>query len=286
VHHEAQHQELLLTDIKALFALNPLRPAYCTDSQGTPTPVSREERRAAPSEVWIVVPGGVQEIGYAGDGFCFDNERPRHAVVTSDARISARSVTNREFMEFIEDGGYRRVELWLSDAWKAVNERGWMAPLYWEKEDDAWWHYTLRGMAPVDPEEPVCHVSFYEADAYARWRGARLPNEAEWEVATAGAPVRGNFLESGALHPAPQRAVHRFGDVWTWTQSPYVPYPGNRPLAGSLGEYNGKFMVNQLVLRGGSCVSPAWHVRPTYRNFFYGPDRWQFTGLHLARDDD
>jgi ergothioneine biosynthesis protein EgtB len=280
LHHEQQHQELLLTDIKHLFAVNPLRPAYLA---GAAPPTG-----AAPAMAWVDFPGGVRHIGHDGDGFAFDNETPRHRAWVDDFRLASRPVTNGEYQEFMADGGYRRPELWLSDGWQALQARGWEAPLYWERTDDQWWYMTLNGMQPVAPGAPVCHVSLYEADAYARWRGARLPTEAEWETAATDRPEEGNFYESGALQPrAPSSPgpgpFQMFGDVWEWTQSPYAAYPGFKPLAGALGEYNGKFMCNQLVLRGGSCVTPAGHLRATYRNFFYPVDRWQFTGFRLAQ---
>lgn len=275
LHHEQQHQELLLTDVKHLYALNPLRPAY-----RAPLPAFTAAARPLG---WREFPGGIREIGWAGEGFAFDNETPRHRVFLEPFRLADRLVTNAEFMAFVDDRGYARAELWLSDGWRAVKERGWLAPSYWERSDGAWWHMTLAGMREVDPAEPVCHVSYYEADAYARWAGKRLPTEAEWETAASGAPGGGNFRESGRLHPAPAGAgTQLFGDVWEWTSSSYSPYPGFKPLSGALGEYNGKFMANQRVLRGGSCVTPGSHIRPTYRNFFYGPDRWQFMGIRLA----
>jgi ergothioneine biosynthesis protein EgtB len=276
LHHEQQHQELLLTDIKHLYALNPLRPAYraaLVDSGAAARPTG-----------WREFGGGIREIGWAGAGFAFDNETPRHRVFLEPFRLADRLVTNAEFMAFIADGGYARADLWLSDGWRAVKERGWQAPLYWERIDGAWWHMTLAGMREVDAAEPVCHVSYYEADAYARWAGRRLPTEAEWEVAAGdAAPRAGNFRESGRLHPAAAaEGTQLLGDVWEWTASSYSPYPGYKPLEGALGEYNGKFMANQFVLRGGSCVTPASHIRTSYRNFFYGPDRWQFMGIRLA----
>ncbi|MGH8683238.1 MAG: ergothioneine biosynthesis protein EgtB, partial [Burkholderiales bacterium] len=277
LHHEQQHQELLLTDLKYSFALNPLRPAY----QAGEGRVSAAEGVTAPG--WRECPEGVREIGWAGDGFAFDNERPRHRAFLERFRIADRLVTSGEYLAFIDAGGYSRPELWLSEGWKTARERGWAAPLYWERIDGAWWQMTLAGMRRVDEREPACHVSYYEADAFARWAGKRLPTEAEWETAAAGTRIAGNFRESGRLHPAPAAGgTQFFGDVWEWTSSSYSPYPGYRPLEGSLGEYNGKFMVNQYVLRGGSCVTPASHVRATYRNFFYGPDRWQFMGIRLA----
>jgi ergothioneine biosynthesis protein EgtB len=276
LHHEQQHQELLLTDLKYNFAFNPLRPAYQSDAVLSGPPGEARPLR------WIEFDAGIRLIGYDGRDFAFDNERPRHRVFLEPFRLADRRVTNAEYLAFIDDGGYARPDLWLSEGWKTVRDRGWVAPLYWERIDGDWWQMTLSGMRRVDPHEPVCHVSYYEADAYARWAGKRLPTEAEWETAAAGAPVEGNFRESGRLHPAPGPGAAFYGDVWEWTSSGYAPYPGFRPLEGSLGEYNGKFMANQYVLRGGSCVTPASHMRRTYRNFFYGPDRWQFMGIRLA----
>jgi ergothioneine biosynthesis protein EgtB len=279
LHHEQQHQELLMTDIKHIFSVNPLRPAYRQRPAERPagtgaSPGSRER------------PAGVYEIGHEGSGFAFDNEAPRHRVYVNSFRISDRPVTNGEYLEFMGAGGYRNPALWLSQGWQTVREHGWQAPLYWEPDGDSWSTMTLAGMQPVAPLEPVCHVSYFEADAYARWAGRRLPTEAELEIAARNEPIRGNFLDSGRLHPAPApdtgAPAQFFGDVWEWTQSAYAPYPGYRPAAGALGEYNGKFMCGQYVLRGGSCVTPAGHVRPTYRNFFYPADRWQFTGIRLA----
>ncbi|HET9579944.1 MAG TPA: ergothioneine biosynthesis protein EgtB [Usitatibacter sp.] len=283
LNHEEQHQELLLTDVKHLFSRNPLRPVY-----RKAWPLTTVDPR--PPE-WIAIAGGRHEIGHAGDAFHFDNEAPRHAVWLEDFALASRPVTHGEYLAFMEDGGYRRPELWLSLGWDLVVQRGWHAPLYWEKTDDEWQTFTLHGMAPIEPHTPVCHVSFFEADAYARWAGARLPTEAEWEVAAQGAPLEGNFLESGALHPlaardAPACGVpgQLFGDVWEWTRSDYGPYPGFRVAPGAVGEYNGKFMANQYVLRGGSCATPASHIRATYRNFFPADARWQFSGIRLARD--
>jgi ergothioneine biosynthesis protein EgtB len=278
--HEEQHQELLLTDVKHALWVQPLRPAYLA---GAPPPCG-----PAPRLSWMVRDGGAREVGAVGRGFAFDNERPRHRVLLQPHALASRLVTCGEWAEFIEAGGYSRPELWLSDGWEAATRSGWRAPLYWVEEGGLWWQFTLGGMRPLDESEPAAHVSYYEADAFARWAGARLPTEAEWEVAAEGSADDGNFADSGRLHPAAARAVEApaqlLGDVWEWTQSAYGPYPGFRPLPGALGEYNGKFMVNQLVLRGGSCVTPRGHVRPTYRNFFQPGARWQFSGLRLARD--
>jgi ergothioneine biosynthesis protein EgtB len=278
--HEEQHQELLLTDVKHGFSVQPLRPAYGSP----PAPAAG----GAPPLGWVGRDGGVRELGAAPRGFAFDNERPRHRVLLQAYALATRPVTCGEWLAFIEAGGYARPELWLSDGWAAVQRNGWQAPLYWREEGGAWWQFTLGGMRPLDEAEPVAHVSAYEADAYARFAGARLPTEAEWEVAAEAATPDGTFAEDGRLHPAAARAGEGFhqllGDVWEWTQSAYAPYPGFRPLAGALGEYNGKFMVNQLVLRGGSCATPRGHVRPSYRNFFPPEARWQFTGVRLARD--
>jgi len=283
IQHEQQHQELILTDLKHMLSCNPLKPAYQKNWPLT---------QIQPGEsLWVRVAGGERRIGHEGEGFSFDNETPRHTVWVHDFQIATHPVTNGNFIDFIQDGGYRRPELWLSAGWDAVATRGWDAPLYWERRDGLWHTFTLRGMAPVERNTPVCHVSFYEADAYARWASARLPTEAEWEVAAQGAPVDGNFLESGALHPLalrespPQGELAQiFGDVWEWTRSDYAPYPGFRPAPGAVGEYNGKFMVNQYVLRGGSCATPRSHIRASYRNFFPADARWQFSGVRLARD--
>ncbi|MFN8642344.1 MAG: ergothioneine biosynthesis protein EgtB [Candidatus Binatia bacterium] len=279
LHHEQQHQELLLTDAKHLLAGNPLAPAYAA----LPPPPAI----AARPLTWRSVDGGRREIGAGPDGFAFDNERPRHAVLVEPFALAGRPTTNAEYAAFVADGGYRRAELWLSDGWTAAQTQAWAAPLYWEPVGDEWTELTLGGRRRLDPHAPVCHVSLYEADAFATWAGARLPTEAEWEVAAAGSPVAGNLLDSGLLHPTASASdaelAQLYGDVWEWTRSAYAPYPGFRPLAGALGEYNGKFMCNQLVLRGGSCATPADHVRATYRNFFPPDARWQFTGIRLAR---
>lgn len=280
LNHEQQHQELIVTDLKYTLSRNPLRPAYRGDA-------AIPEDAIAPAAGWRDFPGGVRWIGHDGEGFAFDNEAPRHRVYVEDFALASHPITNAEFEQFIDDDGYNRPELWLSDGWAQISSRGWQAPLYWERVDGRWWTLTLGGFRPLSPGEPVCHVSYYEADAFARWAGARLPTEAEWEVAASGEAVRGNFLESGRLHPG--SAAHGtglaqcFGDVWEWTQSPYTPYPGMKPAAGALGEYNAKFMCNQMVLRGGSCATPGSHIRSTYRNFFPPEARWQFSGIRLAR---
>jgi ergothioneine biosynthesis protein EgtB len=282
--HEEQHQELLLTDVKHAFFSNPLRPAYAPAALPSRAPAAR-----APALAFVARKGGLVDIGAAAEGFAFDNERPRHRVLVEPHALATRPVTNGEWLAFMEDGGYRRPELWLSDGIAAVQQRGWQAPLYWEQREGTGWSvFTLAGPRPLDPAEPVAHVSYFEADAYARWAGARLPTEAEWEAAATGAREDGTFADDGRFHPAPAsegpglRQI--LGDVWEWTASSYAPYPGFRPLSGALGEYNGKFMVSQLTLRGGSCATPRGHVRPTYRNFFYPDARWQFTGARLARE--
>jgi ergothioneine biosynthesis protein EgtB len=281
LNHEQQHQELILTDIKYNLAVNPLRPAYHAVVPG--------RGAATPPLGWREDGGGLCGIGHAGDGFAFDNELPRHTVYLRPFRIGSRPVTNGEYLQFIEAGGYDTATLWLSEGWRTVQERAWQAPLYWERVDGQWWAQTLGGPLPIDPHAPVAHVSYFEADAYARWRGVRLPTEPEWEHAAAGAPVRGNLQERGVFHPLPATEpdgtlAQVFGDVWEWTQSAYAPYPGYRPAPGAVGEYNGKFMVSQMVLRGGSCVTPHSHIRASYRNFFPPDARWQFSGIRLADD--
>ena len=282
LHHEQQHQELILTDIKHVFFENPLRPVFCERSTPESAPVALAS--------WQSFPAGVCEIGYKGVGFHFDNEGPRHRQFTEAFQLMPRLVTNGDYLEFIEDGGYRRPEFWLSLGWYTVNEQHWEAPLYWEKRDGSWWVFTLAGMRELDKDEPVCHVSYFEADAFARWAKARLPNEFEWEVAAADLPYAGNFAENRRFHPQPlaetatrQPLAQMFGDVWEWTSSSYSPYPGYAPTVGALGEYNGKFMCNQYVLRGGSCATSQSHIRKTYRNFFPPNARWQFTGIRLAK---
>ena len=281
--HEQQHQELIVTDVKHMLSCNPTHPAYLPAWPLTPV-ASRDPQ-------WVAHPGGIVEAGARGDAFAFDNELPRHPTLLQPFAVSSHPVSHGEFAAFIDDGGYRRPELWLSLGWDTVVAQRWEAPLYWQRRDDSWWTYTLRGMAPIDPDAPVTHVSYFEADAFARWAGARLPTEFEWEAIAADRPIEGNFVESGALHPLAPRDRARpgipsqlYGDVWEWTQSSYAPYPGFRTPEGAIGEYNGKFMCNQYVLRGGSCATPRSHVRASYRNFFPPEARWQFSGLRLARD--
>jgi ergothioneine biosynthesis protein EgtB len=283
LHHEQQHQELLLTDLKYNFACNPLRPAYVT-------PDTRSCAQAPSALQWVSFPDGVSRIGQDGQGFAFDNESPQHRSFVEPFQLASRLITNREYLAFMADGGYERPELWLSMGWDTVQREGWKAPLYWEQQHGTWWMMTLAGMQPVQEAEPVCHVSYYEADAYARWADARLPTEVEWEVAAMPVPIRGNFVEQQAFHPIPMSPTDTavplaqlFGDVWEWTQSHYSPYPGYTASPGALGEYNGKFMANQFVLRGGSCATSISHIRPTYRNFFPADARWQFMGIRLAR---
>jgi len=286
LHHEQQHQELLLTDILHLFARNPLNPAFRSPE---PLEVGLDEK---PDNSWCSYDGGLVEIGFEGDGFAFDCEGPKHQTMLRPYKMARLAVTNADWLNFIDDGGYETSTLWLSDGWATVQERGWSAPLYWQKRDDEWWSMTLRGLQPVDRAAPVTHVSFYEADAYAQWAGKRLPSEAEWEIAAREYPIEGNFAGTGRLRPKPQRLasntqaslVGLYGDVWEWTQSPFAPYPGYKAAEGAVGEYNGKFMSGQYVLRGGSCATFDGHMRPTYRNFFHPDKRWQFSGLRLAQD--
>jgi ergothioneine biosynthesis protein EgtB len=279
IQHEQQHQELLLMDIKHVLSRNPLLPAYDALCPIPPTP--------AGAPTFTEFAGGVREIGHAGEGFRFDNELPRHPVYIEPFALADGPVTCGQWSAFIDDGGYRRPELWLSDGWATVQSERWEGPLYWSRIDGEWHEFTLGGPHTVAQGQPVCHVSYYEADAFARWAGLRLPTEAEWEVTAAGRPVEGHFLDQSRLHPTPvgDTPTGPFGDVWQWTSSAYSPYPGFKPAPGAVGEYNGKFMVNQYVLRGGSCVTPPGHLRATYRNFFPPAARWAFSGLRLARNN-
>jgi ergothioneine biosynthesis protein EgtB len=281
INHEQQHQELILTDLKNLLAGNPLHPVY-----REPIP----DCSAPPRLDWVTFPEGLSWIGHDGNGFAFDNECPRHRAFVHDFCLASRPVTNAEYLAFVEDSGYRRPELWLSDGWAAQQEKQWAAPLYWQQQGEEWLNMTLSGLRPLNPSEPACHISVYEADAFARWAGARLPTEEEWETAAASVSPAGHFLESGRCHPAAGTApddrgplFQLFGDIWQWTASPYGGYPGYQPPVGPLGEYNGKFMCNQMVLRGASCATPRSHCRRTYRNFFPPEARWQFSGVRLAK---
>jgi ergothioneine biosynthesis protein EgtB len=293
--HEEQHQELLLTDILNAFFTNPLKPRYGREQADKGT-----VERATPPLGFRQFDGGLCEAGHAGEGFCYDNEMPRHRVWLEPYALADRLVTCGEYAEFMADGGYRRAELWLSAGWDAVRANGWRAPLYWTEKDGAWSVFTLRGEFPLEEvaSNPVSQISFYEADAYARWAGMRLPTEFEWEAAVEGQPVEGNLLDSGNMMPVPvtdlvqnkngakhqnQDGAKHYGDCWVWTSSAYLGYPGFRPLEGTLGEYNGKFMSGQMVLRGGSCATPRRHIRSSYRNFFSPETRWQFSGIRLAR---
>ena len=296
IHHEQQHQELLLTDIKHVFAQNPLHPVY--RKQKTPASTQSRAGKVGPpqtkgetSPAFIEFDEAMVEIGHDGNGFSYDNEGPRHRALVLPFSLASRAVTNGEYLAFMEENGYQRSEFWLSLGWMVVNEQRWQAPLYWIQRDGAWWNFTLSGLRPVEMSEPVTHISYLEADACARWAGARLATEFEWEYAARGRPIQGNFVETEQFHPsgaagtqAKQSPEQMFGDVWEWTRSSYSPYPGYRAEPGALGEYNGKFMCNQYVLRGGSCATSRSHIRPTYRNFFQPEKRWQFTGIRLAKD--
>ena len=283
LNHERQHQELMLTDIKHVLSCNPLFPVFRQRQDDAPLAQARRS--------WASFAEALREFGFAGDGFCYDNELPRHREFLEGYELATQPVTNAEYLGFIEDGGYERPDHWLSDGWATVQAQGWNAPLYWLKRDGQWRQFTLSGLRVVDPAEPVCHVSYFEADAYARWAGCRLPTEFEWEHAARELRVEGNFAEALRLHPAPASSdeaagsspMQMFGDVWEWTASPYVGYPGYQRPPGAIGEYNGKFMCNQFVLRGGSCASARDHIRLSYRNFFPPDARWQFSGLRLAR---
>lgn len=279
--HEQQHQELILMDIKYNFSFNPLQPVFKVE----------EFKRTgqASALTFHSFEGGLVEIGHNGVGFSFDNERPRHTTYLHPFQMANRPVTNADYIEFIEDGGYENPQYWLSDGWQIVQKEGWECPQYWQHNEGEWYIFTLGGLKTIDPHAPVCHVSFYEADAYARWAGRRLPTEQEWEFAMNSQGAEGHFMEDGHYQPHSEydneTFSKAFGDVWEWTQSPYVPYPRSKPLEGALGEYNAKFMANQIVLKGGSCVTPRTHTRLTYRNFFYPQMRWQFSGIRLADDE-
>ncbi|MCP4889879.1 MAG: ergothioneine biosynthesis protein EgtB [Planctomycetaceae bacterium] len=278
--HEQQHQELILTDIKHVLSQNPCWPVF---------QAGKMDSIVRPTKQWIDHQENICEIGFDGDGFCYDNEQPRHRMFVESYQICDSLVSCGEYLQFIEDGGYTRPEHWLSLGWQAVQDHGWTAPLYWQRDGDSWLEFTLAGLKRVELDRPVTHVSYFEADAFARWSEARLPTEAEWEIAAVDSSRSGNFVDTllnqgMAIHPgAAQRDHTLFGDVWQWTSSPYVAYPGYRPPAGALGEYNGKFMCNQFVLRGGSVATSSSHIRPTYRNFFPADTRWQFSGIRLCR---
>ncbi len=283
LNHEQQHQELLLTDIKHVFSMNPMYPVYRESGS------SEESAPTQPIE-WVEYAGGVQEIGHTGAGFAYDIEGPPHRVFLEPYKLASRLVTNGDYIEFMEAGGYQNPVLWLSDGWAIVEAQGWEAPIYWEKHDGTWCLFTLSGLREVRKNEPASHISYYEADAYARWAGARLPTETEWEAAAQGVEMNGNFVESKVFHPVPldhaaaETPAQLFGDLWEWTSSHYSAYPGYKPAESAVGEYNGKFMCNQFVLRGGSCATPQSHIRITYRNFFPATARWQFAGIRLVRD--
>jgi ergothioneine biosynthesis protein EgtB len=288
IHHEQQHQELMLTDLRHLLAQNPLHPAYRSGvPAGSQDDESALEEPGDGNRAWARFEGGLAWIGHAEESFAFDNELPRHQTLLAPFEMATSPVTCGEWLAFMADGGYDDPAHWLSDGWAVARREGWGKPMYWSDEPIGWRVYTLRGLEPLSPEAPVCNVSFYEADAFARWAGARLPTEFEWEHACSALTTRGEFLDGGALHPIPVRGdgvSSMLGGVWEWTASPYVGYPGYRPAEGAIGEYNGKFMCDQHVLRGGSVATPASHIRPTYRNFFPAHARWQFSGLRLARD--
>lgn len=277
LHHEMQHQELLLTDILHAFSFNPLHPVVCSPREAPAAPGAGE----LSFQTWE---GGLVEVGAKDEGFSYDCERPRHQVFLQPYRLARRPVTNGEWLNFVQDGGYGNSMLWLSDGWEACQQNGWQAPLYWQEVDGQWHQYGLDGLQPLNLAAPVCHISYYEADAYARWAGKRLPSEQEWEHGAEGRPIEGNFLESALWRPQADGSDQFYGNVWEWTRSPYMAYPAFRPEGGALQEYNGKFMANQFVLRGGSCVTPRRQMRSSYRNFFFPHQRWQFSGLRLAED--
>lgn len=279
INHEQQHQELILTDLKYLLAQNPLLPTYKkTDNVDGSTP----------SDInWISFSKGIVEIGNEGNEFTYDNEHPKHSTFVQDFELADRLVTVGEYLQFMEDDGYKRSELWLDEGWSTVQAESWDAPLYWFKKEGDWHMFTLSGVHPINNNEPVTHVSYYEADAFARWKGVRLPTEQEWEHACGAQPIEGNFVDNDLMHPVAasnkEGLKQMYGDAWEWTMSSYAPYPGYKPLPGALGEYNGKFMANQYVLRGGSCATSKSHIRKTYRNFFHADARWQFSGIRLAK---
>jgi len=281
LNHEQQHQELILTDIKHVLSINPLHPVYSKKIEEYETEINPIK--------WIEFIGGIVETGNDGKEFCYDNETPKHKTYIQPFAIADKLVTNGEYMEFIESGGYSETTLWLSDGWAVVESEKWKAPLYWEKKNGEWFYFTLNGFRKVNPDEPVCHISYYEADAFATWKGARLPTEAEWELAADNLKYEGNLVDDENFHPVPIQnkklsIKQMYGDVWEWTGSAYLPYPGFKTLPGALGEYNGKFMSGQMVLRGGSCATSKSHIRKTYRNFFPPQARWQFMGIRLAKN--
>jgi len=285
IHHEQQHQELMLTDIKHVLSENPLKPVYLEKTV-------KQLKGTLPKMNWVPLSGGLFEIGHANSDFSYDNETPKHKCYINNCLLSSRLITNKEYTEFIEDGGYNRAELWLSDGWNTREAQDWQAPLYWEKQDGKWYNFTLSGFNEAEPNLPVTHISYYEADAYSTWADARLPTENEWEIASSDLGIKGNFVENENYHPvsingnsSKDSLLQMFGDVWEWTSSSYGPYPGYKALPGALGEYNGKFMSNQMILRGGSCATSRSHIRKTYRNFFPPDARWQFMGIRLARDE-
>ena len=278
LNHEQQHQELILTDLKYLLAQNPLLPVYKDQVIA--------ETKAVDEINWVKFEEGIVEIGNKGNEFTYDNEHPRHRTFVQDFELADRLIINREYLEFMNDDGYNRSELWLDEGWSKVNSEEWKAPLYWFKRDDGWFNFTLSGARPIELNEPVTHISYFEADAFARWKECRLPTEQEWEHACSNLEIKGNFVDDDKFHPIPEKGQglkQMYGDAWEWTQSSYAPYPGYKPLPGALGEYNGKFMANQYVLKGGSCATSKSHIRKTYRNFFHTDARWQFTGIRLAK---
>lgn len=281
LNHEQQHQELILTDIKHVLSINPLHPVYFKKNDAIETKINPIQ--------WINFEGGIAETGNYGKEFCYDNETPRHKIYLQPFSFADRLITNAEYLEFIEDGGYKNTPLWLSDGWALVESEKWNAPLYWEKKDRDWFYFTLNGFRKINPDEPLCHISYYEAEAFAAWKNARLPTEAEWELAAGNLKYEGNFADNENFHPVPlsntdEKLNQMYGDVWEWTGSAYLPYPGFKPLPGALGEYNGKFMSGQMVLKGGSCATSKSHIRKTYRNFFPPQARWQFMGIRLAKN--